>query len=388
MADDERADRLGASAAPVRRRSRAPMRREHVEQPGARRVQADAASSGAREPGTSAAATIRNAADEKSPGSADRRALQRVAAVERHAELAAARARRRSRAACARCGRASAIGSSTRRRAARPAGPRAAIADFTCALATASVCAAPWSGRPSMRSGARPSPGSLTMRAPMRRERLDHALHRPAQQRPVADESARERTARERRRCRRRIVVPEFAQSSASAAARSPAKPRRRCAARLSLARRSPTPSARHGARASRDCRAPPWKPSTRGRAVGEGAEQKRAVRDRLVARHGQSAVQTAVAGANASAHAALFVCAARSRAARRAGGARSARAGARARARRRRRPRWPRAGARSAAPNSASASSTGARFASRMSRHISAGLLAMRVMSRKPLPA
>ena len=216
-----------------------------------------------RDPGSAAAATSQNAADEKSPGTGERPAVQALAAGDRHRQPVDADRARRTPPAPARCGRGSAAGSATLV-VPSACSPARSTALLTCALGT--------SGRWAMACSARAvnrqrgvAVGGLDARAHLL-ERLDDAAHRPARQRRVADHAWLENGWPASTPASSRIVVPELPASSGPAGERSRPKPRPSKVTVPSGLSSISTPSAAQAGRASTGSRRPGqnWSASTR----------------------------------------------------------------------------------------------------------------------------
>ena len=241
------------------------------------------------EPGTSAAATRNGAADERSPGTstlAERPAPSAgwtVALPGRRRTRAPARSSMRSVWSRVGAGSSTVVSPSSARSPARR------TADLTCADATGSSYAMPWSRAPSTherRVAVRRRHGR-----PHAAERLADPLHRPGGERRVSDRARTARSGPASMPASSRIERSRVPQSSGRADPARGAREGRRLARRSvsTSSSSTPAPSARTAAIvASVSCERP--NPRDDRLPLAQRADQHRAVGDRLVPRHGDVA--------------------------------------------------------------------------------------------------
>ena len=274
----EVADLLGADPPPLQDPDAAAHPLEHVEQAGAARIEVDVVD---RDPrlGNSVAATMNGAAEEKSPGTSTA-ASRRRSGGSTLTELG--RTVTRAPASCSinsvwsRVGRA-------RRTVVLPVGAEAGEQDRGLDLrARHRQLVVDRLERRAGRSVSGRWPSVVSIWAPMRRERLGDALHRPGRERLVTGQ--REGAVLEREQAddqpRQRAGVAAVDRRGLQAA-QADAVHDELVAVVVDLgAERA------HGARASTEVSPERPKPRTTRLAVRDRAEQQRPVRDRLVAGH------------------------------------------------------------------------------------------------------
>ena len=175
------------SAASTRQPPIRPSARATSQQAGASRVHPHVIAASSSEPGTSVAAAMKNAAEEKSPGTSTSLEPQALGAATRSRRPPRCAARRPPRRASARCGRGSASRSTT---VVSPSAssPASSTQDFTCALATGSSYADAVQLGALDRPAAAGGPRGTRRVAPMRRSGCRDAVDRAAADALVAVE--------------------------------------------------------------------------------------------------------------------------------------------------------------------------------------------------------